>query len=83
MDSNAMIEWIKFLLKHKFRGARGEQSWDNSNQMEENYASRGRRSGEQSQSVTKPGRRMGRRQEQKNIEHAIRVKGLKAGQYQR
>ncbi len=78
-------EWVNqmFIWKHKFRGAQGEQSWDNSNQMEENYASRGRRSGEQAQSVTKPGRRMGRRPDQKTVERAIRVKGLKAGQYQR
>jgi len=34
----------------------------------ENYAYRGRRSGEPSQSVTKPGRRMGRRPEQKTVQ---------------
>ncbi len=37
---------------------------------------RGKRSGEQSQSVDKPDRRMGRRPEQRTVGHAIR-KGLK------
>ncbi len=43
---------------------------------------RGKRSGEQSQSVDKPDRRMGRRPRAENS-RSCNQKGLKAGQYQR
>ncbi len=56
-------EWVKQIcIEAQIQG--GARGWTVLKPLQtagENYASRGRRSGEQSQSVTKPGRRMGRR----------------------
>ncbi len=59
-------EWNKYLLK---RGCTGWTVLKPLQTVGERYdVSRCRRSGEQSQSMTKPGRRMGRRPEQRTVQ---------------
>ncbi len=67
---NPNAEWVKqIFIEAQVQGsARGWTVLKPLQTAGENYASRGRRSGEQSQSVTKPGRRTGRRPEQRAVQ---------------